>query len=168
MKPMVRIRKLQRKGMDNVWHNDAYAIELDDGSVVFRYSLAWEHMGSHYNRMIQEQHTSLEQLDEVLSGESIRWMPVEVFETDEEATMAALDQECNVPPHIRQTNFIRQRSERRATPQLITLQARVVRGKLQFQAPPASPIQVYGDRIYLEDGRRLRVALIPSAAEQGA
>jgi hypothetical protein len=49
---------------------------------------------------------------------------VEVLETDEKATMAALDQECNVP-------HIRQHADQRTKSQLITLQARVVRGKLQ-------------------------------------
>lgn len=151
---MVRIRKLQRKGADNVWHSDAYAVEMRDGSTALRYSLAWEHLGARYNRAIQEQGISLEQLEDVLAGESVRWTPVEIFETDEKVVIAALDQECNVP-----SANAGQRANRRATPKLITLQARVVRGRLQFQTAPASPIRVSGDHIYLEDGRQLQITL---------
>ena len=109
--------------------------------------------------MIQEQHISLEQLDNLLSGESVRWMPVEVFETDEKEVIAALDQECNVP-QVTPVNAD-QRTNQRLAPQLITLQARVISGRLQLQTSPASPIRVRGDHIYLEDGRQLRITLVP-------
>jgi hypothetical protein len=144
---MTRIRKLQRKGGDGTWHSDAYAIETRNGQITLRYSLAWEYLGGRYNQMIQEQGLSLEQLEQVLAGDSLRWLPVETLELDEEDTIQALDRECHVP---------------RPTTVLITLKARIVSGRLQLSAPLTSPIRVQGDHIYLEDGRRLQVALAPS------
>lgn len=160
---MVRIRKLQRRGYDNVWHSDAYALEKQDSSVVLRYSPAWEYLGGRYNRLVQEQRTSLEGLEAVLSGESVRWLPVEIFDDDETQVMAALDRECNVPQTA--SRSVGPRSSRRIIPTLITLQAQVVSGKLQLQPPPASPIRVYGNQIYLEDGRQLQITLVPAVTE---
>jgi hypothetical protein len=141
---MTRIRKLQRKGEDGTWHSDAYAVETRNGQITLRYSLAWEYLGGRYNRTIQEQGLSLEQLEQVLAGDSLRWLPVETLEMDEEDAIQALDRECHVP---------------RPATVPITLEARIVSGRLQLSAPLTSPIRVRGDRIYLEDGRRLQIAL---------
>lgn len=141
---MTRIRKLQRKGEDGTWHSDAYAVETRNGQIALRYSLAWEYLGGRYNQMIQEQGLSLEQLQQVLAGDSLRWLPVETLEMDEEDAIRTLDRECHVP---------------RPTTLLITLKACIVSGRLQLSAPLTSPIRVQGDHIYLEDGRRLQIAL---------
>ena len=141
---MTRIRKLQRKGEDGTWHSDAYAVETRHGQIKLRYSLAWEYLGGRYNQMIQEQGLSLEQLEQVLAGDSLRWLPVETIEMDDEDAIRVLDRECHVP--------------RPATVQ-ITLKARIVSGRLQLSAPLTSPIRVQGDQIYLEDGRQLQIAL---------
>lgn len=154
---MTRIRKLQRKGSDGTWHSDAYALETHDGRVAFRYSLAWEYLGGRYNRMIQERGLSLEQLEQVLAGDSLRWLPVETFETDDEEVIQALDRECHVP----QPSFVStgQRADRRVQTEPITLEAHIVGGRLRLSAPLTSPIRVQGDHIYLEDGRQLQIAL---------
>ncbi|MGA9349579.1 MAG: hypothetical protein WBW48_12370 [Anaerolineae bacterium] len=141
---MTRIRKLQRKGEDSTWHSDAYAVETRNGQITLRYSLAWEYLGGRYNQMIQEQGLSLEQLEQVLAGDSLRWLPVETLEMDEEDAIQALDRECHVP---------------RPATVLITLEAHIVNGRLQLSAPLTGPIRVQGDHIYLEDGRRLQIAL---------
>ncbi|MBM4465960.1 MAG: hypothetical protein FJ014_10490 [Chloroflexi bacterium] len=143
---MTRIRKLQRKGEDGTWHSDAYAVETRHGQIKLRYSLAWEYLGGRYNRMIQEQGLSLEQLEQVLAGDSLRWLPVETIEMDDEDAIQALDCECHVP---------------RAATVPITLEARIVSGRLQLSAPLTSPIRVQGDHIYLENGRQLQIALAP-------
>jgi hypothetical protein len=155
---MIRIRRLQRKGSDGVWHSDAYAIETHDGQITFRYSLAWEYLGGRYNRMLQEQAVPLERLEEVLVGDSVRWLPAEVFETDkDEEIIQALDRECHVPRPA--TASAGQRTDQHSSTGLITLQAHVVSGRLQLKAPLTSPIRVRGDHIYLEDGRQLQIAL---------
>jgi hypothetical protein len=146
---MTRIRKLQRKGEGGTWHSDAYAVETRDGQITLRYSLAWEYLGGRYNQMIREQGLSLEQLEQVLAGDSLRWLPVETFEMDDKDAIQALDRECHVP---------------RPATVPITLEARIVSGRLQLSAPLTSPIRVQGDRIYLEDGRRLQIALAPNPA----
>jgi len=94
--------------------------------------------------MIQEQRLSLEQLEQVLAGDSLRWLPVETLEMDDEDAIQSLDRECHVP---------------RPATVLITLKAHIVRGRLQLIAPLASPIRVQGDHIYLGDGRQLQIAL---------
>jgi hypothetical protein len=94
---MTRIRKLQRKGEDGTWHSDACAVETRKGQITLRYSLAWEYLGGCYNQMIQEQGVSLEQLEQVLAGDSLRWLPVETLEMDDEDAIQALDRKCNVP-----------------------------------------------------------------------
>jgi len=144
---MTRIRKLQRKGEDGTWHSDAYAVETRSGQITLRYSLAWEYLGGRYHQMIQEQGLSLEQLEQMLAGDSLRWLPVETIEMDDEDAIQALDRECHVP---------------RPATVLITLKARIVSGRLQLSAPLTSPIRVRGDHIYLEDGRRLQIALAPN------
>ena len=142
---MTRIRKLQRKGGGSTWHSDAYAVEARNGQITLRYSLAWEYLGGRYNRMIQEQGLSLEQLEQVLAGDSLRWLPVETLEMDDEDAIQALDRECHVP---------------RPATVPITLKARIVSGRLQLSAPLTSPIRVRGDHIYLGDGRQLQIALV--------
>jgi len=47
--------------------------------------------------MIQERGLSLEQLEQVLAGDSLRWLPVETLEMDDEDAIQALDRECHVP-----------------------------------------------------------------------
>jgi len=141
---MTRIRKLQRKGEDGTWHSDAYAVETRHGQTTLRYSLAWEYLGGRYNQMIQEQGLSLGQLEQVLAGDSLRWLPVEILEMDEENAIRALDRECHVP---------------RPATVLIILEAHIVNGRLQLSAPLTSPIRVQGDHIYLEDGCQLQIAL---------
>jgi len=154
---MIRGRKLQRKGEDGVWHSDAYAIETHDGRVTFRYSLAWEYLGGRYNRMIQERKLSLEQVEQVLTGDSLRWLPVETFAKDDEEVIQALDRECHVPRPA--AALTRWQTDRRARTEPITVEAHVVGGRLQLSAPMTSPIRAQGDRIYLEDGRQLQIAL---------
>jgi len=144
---MTRIRKLQRKGEDGTWHSDAYAVETHNGQITLRYSLAWEFLGGRYNQMIQEQGLLLDQLEQVLAGDSLRWLPVETFEMDDKDVIRALDRECHVP---------------RPATVPITLKAHIVSGRLQLSAPLTSPIRVRGDHIYLEDGRRLQIALAPN------
>jgi hypothetical protein len=159
---MIRVRKLQRKGEDGVWHSDAYAVETPGGQVTLRYSLAWEHLGGRYNRLIQERALSLEQLEQVLAGDSLRWLPVETFVMDDEQVIQRLDHECQVPRSAAAGEG--QRSEQRTRTEAITLEAHIVDGRLQLKAPPIGPIRVQGDRIYLEDGRRLQIALAPEPA----
>lgn len=150
---MTRIRKLQRRSEDGTWHSDAYALETQGGRITFRYSLAWEYLGGRYNRIIQERGLLLEQLEQVLAGDSVRWLPIETFETEDEQVIQALDQECCIPRPT--TAVTGQRVQREA----ITLEAHIVGGRLQLSAPLTSSIRVQGDRIYLEDGRQLQVAL---------
>ena len=88
---------MQRKGSNGAWHSDAYAIETPNGQITLRYSLAWEYLGGRYNRMVQERGLSLEQLEQVLTGNSLRWLPIETLETDDEEIIQALDSECHVP-----------------------------------------------------------------------
>lgn len=154
---MIRIRKLQRKGMDGTWHSDAYAVEMPNGRLMLRYSLAWEYLGGRYNRMIQEEGLSLEQLEQVLGGDSLRWLPIETLETDDGEAIQALDRECHVPQPA--TVLTSQRADRPTQTEPITLEAHIVGGRLQLTAPLTSPIRVQGDRIYLEDGRQLQIAL---------
>ncbi|MEA3341156.1 MAG: hypothetical protein U9R15_14425 [Chloroflexota bacterium] len=154
---MTKIRKLQRKGEDGTWHNDAYAIETRKGRITLRYSLAWEYLGGRYNRMIQEQNLSLEQLEQVLSGDSVRWMPIETFETNFEETLHSLDRECCVP-HA-PAALTSRRIDRHAQAESIILEAHIVDGQLQLNAPQTGPIRARGDSIYLEDGRQLQIAL---------
>jgi hypothetical protein len=149
---MVRIRKLQRKGEDGRWHSDAYAIELRD-KVILRYSLAWEFLGSRYNQMIQEKDLSLEQLDQILTDDSLRWLSVEKLEVDTEEALNVLDCECHVP---QPATILKSRGTQTEP---VTLEAHVVGGRLQISAPPISTIRAQGDRIYLEDGRQLQIAL---------
>jgi hypothetical protein len=143
---MTKIRKLQRKGEDGTWHSDAYAVETRNGQITLRYSLAWEYLGGRYNQIIQERALPLEKLEQVLAGDSLRWLPVESLEMDGEDAIQALDRECHVP---------------RPATVPITLEARIVSGRLQLSAPLTSPIRVQGDHIYLEDGRWLQIALAP-------
>lgn len=150
---MTRIRKLQRKGSDGVWHSDAYAVETRNGQVTLRYSLAWEYLGGRYNRMIQEQGLSLEQLEQVLTGDSLRWLPIETFKTDDEEIIQALDSECHVPRPVTVS------TGRRSQTGAITLEAHIVDGRLRLSPPLTGLIRVRGDRIYLEDGRQLQIAL---------
>ena len=159
---MIRIRKLQRKGEDGAWHSDAYAVEMPGGQVTLRYSLAWEYLGGRYNRLIQERGLSLEQLEQVLAGDSLRWLPVETFVMDDEQVIRTLDRECHVPRWA--TVLAGQRDERRVQTEAITLEAHIVGGRLQLEAPLTSPIRAQGDHIYLEDGRRLQITL---ASEPG-
>jgi len=154
---MTRIRKLQRKGGDGAWHSDAYAVETHNGQITLRYSLAWEYLGGRYNQMIQEQGLSLEQLEQVLAGDCLRWLPVETLETDDEDTIQALDRECHVPQPA--TALTGQRADRHAQTEVITLEAHIISGRLQLNAPLTSPIRVQGAHIYLEDGRQLQIAL---------
>jgi len=158
---MIRVRKLQRKGEDGVWHSDAYAVEMPDGRLTLRYSLAWEYLGGQYNRLIQERGLSLEQLERVLVGDSLRWLPVETLVTGNEEAIRALDRECHVPRSA--TAFTGRRDEQPVQTEAITLEAHIVGGRLQLEAPLASPIRARGDHIYLEDGRRLQITL---ASEQ--
>ena len=78
---------MQRKGGDGTWHSDAYAIETRNEQITLRYSLAWEYLGGRYNQVIQERGLSLEQLEQVLAGDSLRWLPVETLEMYEEDAM---------------------------------------------------------------------------------
>lgn len=110
--------------------------------------------------MIQERELSLEQLEQVLSGDSLRWLPVETLEMDDAEAIQALDRECHVP---RPATAL---TDRRAQSEPVTLKAHVVGGRLQLSAPPVSTIRAQGDRIYLEDGRQLQIAL--TTAEERA
>ena len=83
-------------------------------------------------------------MERALTGDSLRWLPIETLETDDEEVIRTLDRECHVP---------------RPTTVLITLEAHIVSGRLQLSAPLASPIRVQGDHIYLGDGRQLQIAL---------
>lgn len=158
---MIRVRRLQRKGSDGTWHSDAYAVETRDGQITLRYSLAWEYLGGRYNRMIRERGLSLEHLEQVLAGDSLRWLPVETLETDAKDVIQSLDQECHVPRPV--TVLTDQRADQIARTELITLEAHIVGGRLQFNTSLTSPIHVRGDRIYLEDGRQLQIALASDA-----
>ena len=93
---MIRVRKLERKDEDGAWRSDAYAVEMPGGQVTLRYSLAWEYLGGRYNRLIQERGLPLEQLEQVLAGDSLRWLPVETC-TDDEQAIRTLDRECHAP-----------------------------------------------------------------------
>ena len=159
---MVRVRKLQRKGKDGAWHSDAYAVETPDGQVALRYSLVWEYLGGRYNRLIQERGLSLEQLEQVLADDSLRWLPVETFVMGDEQIIRTLDRECHVPRTA--TVLAGRQDERRVQTEAITLEAHIVGRHLQLEAPLTSPIRAQGDHIYLEDGRRLQITL---ASEPG-
>ena len=154
---MVRVRKLKRKGSDGTWHSDAYAVEARDGQITLRYSLAWEYLGGRYNRMIQERGLSLEHLEQVLAGDSLRWLPVETLKMDAKVVIQSLDRECHVPRPVTVS------ADQLARTELITLEAHIVGGRLQFNTSLTSPIHVRGDRIYLEDGRQLQIALASAA-----
>ena len=151
---MTRIRKLRRKGKDGTWHSDAYAVETRNGQVTLRYSLAWEYLGGRYNRMIRERGLSLEQLEQVLAGASLRWLPIETLETDGEEIIQALDSECHVPRPV--AVLTGRRAGWHTQTEAITLEAHIVGGRLRLSPPLAGLIRVRGDRIYLENGRQLQ------------
>ncbi len=157
---MIRVRKLERRGENGDWHSDAYALETSGGQISLRYSLAWEYLGGRYNRMIQEQKLSLEQLEQVLVGDNLRWLPVETLEMNDEDGIEALDRECHVPRPV--TISADQQAGQSARTEPIILKAHIVSGHLQLSAPMSSPIRVQGNRIYLKDGCELQIALAPA------
>ena len=111
---------IRAEGEDGAWHSDAYAVETRKGRITLRYSLAWEYLGGRYNQIIQEQGLSLEELEQVLGGDSLRWLAVETLEMDDEDAIQTLDRECHVP---------------RPATLPITLKAHIVSGRLQLSAP---------------------------------
>ena len=96
----MKIRRLQRQDEHNQWYDDAYAFENDKGQITFCYNLTWERVGARYNKKIAETGIPLEEIETVLplDGETMRWLPIEVIETDQvEAFLVELDERCAIP-----------------------------------------------------------------------
>jgi hypothetical protein len=95
---MIKIRRLQLRNDEGRWALEAYAIEDAEGRVTLRYPLGWEYLGARYNGQIREQNLGLDQLEELVSGERLRWLQPEVVEDALVGrTLEALDRECHIP-----------------------------------------------------------------------
>ena len=96
----MKIRRLQRLDDEaNQWIDEAYAYELPDGTVRFRYNtLIWEGIGARYNRRLKADITPLEQIETViLTGDRLRWLEIEKIDGDLEKIKVALDKACKIP-----------------------------------------------------------------------
>lgn len=96
----MRLRRLQSIADDGQqWLEEAYAYELPDGSVRFRYNpMVWEGLGARHNRTLKAQGTSLEQIETVIqTGDRLRWLAIEELEGDPEEIKARLDEACRIP-----------------------------------------------------------------------
>ncbi len=96
---MVLIRRLQRKDEKGRWYTDAYAIETPDKRIELRYPLSWEHLGAMYNAEFRKRGLTLVELDQVLSGRNLKWLPLEALQVGYEQALSMLDRECNIPRH---------------------------------------------------------------------
>lgn len=96
-------------------------------------------------------------LEQVLTGDSLRWLPIETLETNGEEIIQALDSECHVPRPV--TVLTGRRADWYIQTEAITLEARIAGGRLRLSPPLTGLICVQGDHIYLEDGRQLQIAL---------
>ncbi len=103
---MVRVRKLEQRDEQGRWFSDAYAIETPDGTIEFRYSLAWEYLGGRYNQIIQRSGRTLEELEEVVRGSDLRWRSPRTLPLDYQEAVARLDRECCVPRLVRNVRRI--------------------------------------------------------------
>lgn len=95
----MRVRRLQTTDNQSDWYDDAYALEDEQGRVVFHYNLGWERIGSHYNGRLQESGVMLDEIERVINpGEAWRWLPIEEIAAEEtEAFLAALNDACAIP-----------------------------------------------------------------------
>lgn len=93
---MIRYRRLQVCDNRGRWYTDAYAVEDEQGQVLLRYPLSWEHLGSDYNARIRERKLSLEQLENLLKGPRLRWLAVESLALDFAHAVEQLDRECGL------------------------------------------------------------------------
>ena len=95
----MKVRQLQRRDVDGVWYDDAYAFSNGKGPVTFRYNLTWERAGDHVYGQIREQNIGLSEIEKVVpEGEHLRWLPIEEIEDEKaEAHLEMLDQICYIP-----------------------------------------------------------------------
>jgi hypothetical protein len=96
----MRIRRLQRKDENDLWYDDAYVYEDENGQVIFCCNLTWESVGRHYYREFKKSGVPIEEVETVLSldGQIMRWLPIEIIEEDQvESYLEALDEACAIP-----------------------------------------------------------------------
>ena len=105
----MKVRQLQRRDVDGVWYDDAYAFKNRKGPVTFRYNLTWERAGDHVYGQIREQNIGLSEIEKVVpEGEYRRWLAIEEVEDEKaEAHLEMLDEICCIPLRstLRETSF---------------------------------------------------------------
>ncbi len=94
---MIRIRRLELQDETGVWHPEAYIIENDAGGIELRYPLSWDVIGSKYYGAIQASGLPMEQVEQILSGTRLRWLPVETVAFDFEQATELLDPQFHIP-----------------------------------------------------------------------
>ena len=81
----MKVRQLQRRDVDGVWYDGAYAFSNGKGPVTFRYNLTLARVGDHVYGQIREQNIGLSEIEKVIpEGEHLRWSAIEEIE-DEKA-----------------------------------------------------------------------------------
>lgn len=95
----MKVRRLQTTDNQSDWYNDAYALEDEQGRVVFHYNLGWERIGSYYNGQLQESGVTLAEIERVINpGKAWRWQLIEEVAAEEaEAFLEALNEACAIP-----------------------------------------------------------------------
>lgn len=95
----MRVRRLQRRDEDGVWFDDAYALEDEQGQVVFHYNLTWERLGAEINRQLQAGSVPLDEMEQVIpASDDLRWQEPELVDMpDSNEFLTALNEACAIP-----------------------------------------------------------------------
>ena len=96
----MRVRRLQYLDEADVWINQAYIIEDNQGELSFYYnSLTWGRVGADLAKKIRDSHITLAEIESIMPGnDQVRWLSGETPENQNlEQAKTFYDALCNIP-----------------------------------------------------------------------